>query len=32
VDNLRWYKSSNKTCLDLIIGAGSLRADKKAED
>ena len=25
VDNLRWFKSSEKTCLDLIINAGSVR-------
>ena len=31
-DGLRWFKGSAKTCLDLIINAGSMRADKKAED
>ena len=32
VDNLRWFKSSEKTCLDLIINAGSVRADKEAKN
>lgn len=27
VDDLRWFKGSAKTCLELIINAGSLRAD-----
>lgn len=32
VDDLRWFKGSEKTCLELIINAGCVRADKKAED
>ena len=31
-DDLRRFKGSAKTCLELIINVGSMRADKKAED
>jgi hypothetical protein len=31
-DDLRRFKGSAKTCLELIFNAGIMRADKKAED
>lgn len=32
VDDLHWFKGAAKTCLELIINVGNVRADKKAED
>ena len=32
VDDLHWFKGSSKTCLELIINAGSLRVDTAKTD